>query len=166
MGELGTDIPLGETRDVSTELARLMIERAAPDELLTFDEVADEYYADPESTLNPAKNDEAVGFGLELALLAPFALAVAQFIIGFLGDLLRDVAKDAVKDAAKPAVTGAVRRVLRLGSQQDSSSAAIELTAEQRGRVFAAAKEQSKRLGLDETKADLLGNAILGVLSR
>ena len=116
MGDLGTDIPLGETRDVSTELARLMIERAAPDELLTFDEVADEYYADPESTLNPAKNDEAVGFGLELALLAPFALAVAQFIIGFLGDLLRDVAKDAVKDAAKPAVAGAVRRVLRLGS--------------------------------------------------
>ncbi|MGO4144592.1 hypothetical protein AB4Y77_05860 [Paenarthrobacter sp. YAF11_1] len=166
MGELGTDIPLGETRDVSTELARLMIERAAPDELLTFDEVADEYYADPESTLNPAKNDEAVGFGLELALLAPFALAVAQFIIGFLGDLLRDVAKDAVKDAAKPAVTGAVRRVLRLGSPQDSTSAAIELTAEQRDRVFAAAKEQSKRLGLDETKADLLGNAILGVLSR
>jgi hypothetical protein len=162
MGEAKTDPQADESRELSTQLARLVIERAAPDELLTFDEVAEEYHADPQATLNPRNKDEAVGFGLELAMLAPFALAVAEFVIGFIGDLLRDVAKD----AAKPAVSGMLKRVPRPGTGQVSAPAEIELTKEQRARIFAAAKEQSTRLGLDEDKAVLLGNAIIGVLGR
>ncbi len=160
MGEPRTDLQADESREASTLLAKLVIERAAPDELLTFDEVAEEYYADPQSTLMLNKKDEAVGFGLELALLAPFALAVAEFVIVFVGDLLRDVAKD----AAKPAVSGTLKRVLRVRTDQASPLGEVELTKEQRARIFAAAKEQSARLGLDEDKAVLLGNAIIGVL--
>lgn len=160
MGEPRTDLQADESRELSTQLAKLVIERAAPDELLTFDEVAEEYYADPQSTLTLNKKDEAVGFGLELALLTPFALAVAEFVIGFVGDLLRDIAKD----AAKLPVSGVLNRVLRVRTDQASPSGEMELTREQRARIFAAAKEQSARLGLDEDKAVLLGNAIIGVL--
>lgn len=161
MGEPRTALQADDARELSTQLARLVIERAAPDELLTFDEVADEYYANPNSTLTLNKKDEAVGFGLELALLAPFALAVAEFVIDFIGELLRDVAKD----AAAPAVSGALKRLLRVSTEQAPSPAEVQLTAEQRAQVFAAAREQSARLGLDEDKAVLLGNAIVGVLS-
>lgn len=160
MREPQTDLQADESRELSTQLARLVIERAAPDELLMFDEVAEEYYADPESTLVLDKKDEAVGFGLELALLAPFALAVSEFVIRFVSDLLRDAAKD----AAKPAVSEAFKRLLRMPADKASPPGGLELSKEQRVRILAAAKEQSARLGLDEDKAVLLGNAIIGVL--
>lgn len=161
MGEPRTALQADDARELSNQLARLVIERAAPDELLTFDEVADEYYADPNSTLTLNKKDEAVGFGLELALLAPFALAVAEFVIHFIGELLRDVAKD----AATPAVSAALKRLMRVHTEEAPSPAEVQLTKEQRAQIFAAAKEQSARLGLDEDKAVLLSNAILGVLN-
>jgi hypothetical protein len=149
-----------ETRELATELARQAIERTAPDELLTFDEIAEEYYADPDATLRQNSRDEPVGFGLELALLAPFALAVAEFVIGFVGDVLRDVAKD----AATPAVSGALQRMMRRSTPQPASEAEPELSDDQRAQIFAAAKEQSTLLGLDENKATLLSNAIVGAL--
>lgn len=161
MGEPRTALQADDARELSNQLARLVIERAAPDELLTFDEVADEYYADPNSTLTLNKKDEAVGFGLELALLAPFALAVAEFVIQLIGELLRDVAKD----AATPAVSAALKRLMRVHTEEAPSPAEVQLTTEQRAQIFAAAKEQSARLGLDEDKAVLLSNAILGVLN-
>jgi hypothetical protein len=160
MGEARTDQQADESRELSSQMARLVIERAAPDELLTFDEVAEEYYADPQSTLMLNKKDEAVGFGLELALLTPFALALAEFVIGFVGDLLRDVAKD----QAKSAVSGALKRVMRARTAQAAPPGEEELTKEQRTRIFMAAREQAARLGLDEDRAVLLGNAIIGVL--
>lgn len=160
MGEARTDLQADESRELSSQMARLVIERAAPDELLTFDEVAEEYYGDRQSTLMLNKKDEAVGFGLELALLTPFALALAEFVIGFVGDLLRDVAKD----QAKSAVSGALKRVMRARTAQAAPPGEEELTKEQRTRIFTAAREQATRLGLDEDKAVLLGNAIIGVL--
>lgn len=161
MGEPGTDLTANERREFATRLARLAVDSAAPDELLTFDEVAEEYFADPQSTLMVNKRDETVGFGLELALLTPFALAVAEFVIGFVIDLLRDIAKD----AAKPGLSAAMKRVLRVRTDQTPPPGQVELTDEQRARIFAAAREQAARLGLDEDKAVLLGNAIVGVLS-
>ncbi|TDK27901.1 hypothetical protein E2F48_01950 [Arthrobacter crusticola] len=162
MGEPRTDQQTQELRELSTQLARLVIDRAAPDELLTFDEVAEEYYEDPQTTLMLNKKDEAVGFGLELALLTPFALAMAEFVVDLIGDLLRDVAKD----VASPAISGALKRMLRVGTDQASPPDGVELTKEQRAQIFAAAREQATRLGLDEDKAVLLGSAIIGVLGK
>jgi hypothetical protein len=77
------------------------------------------------------------------------------------GDLLRDAAKD----VATPALSGTLKRVLRVHADEGSPPGQAELTKEQRMRIFAAAREQSARLGLDEDKAVLLGNAIIGVLA-
>lgn len=162
MGERQPGHGVEESRDLSTELARMALERAAPDELLTFDEVAEEYYADRRASLRQSSKDEPVGFGLELALLAPFALAVAEFVLGFIGDVLKDVAKD----AATPAVSGALKRMLKRPADPTPNASGAELTSEQRSRIFAAAKEQSTLLGLDENKAVLLSNAIVGVLGK
>jgi hypothetical protein len=59
MGESRKALQGDELRELSTLLARLVIGRAAPDELLTFDEVAEEYYADPKSAIKFNKKDEA-----------------------------------------------------------------------------------------------------------
>ncbi len=162
MGKPRAKLQSDESRELSSQLARLIIERMAPDELLTFDEIAEEYHKNPQSTLMLNKKEEAVGFGLELVLLTPFALGVAEFIIGFVGELLRDV----FKDASKPAVSSALKRVfLGRSDEVPPPPDEVELTDEQRERIFEAATGQATRLGLDENKAVLLGNAIIGVLS-
>ncbi|MGX1162103.1 hypothetical protein FBY31_3840 [Arthrobacter sp. SLBN-100] len=43
----------GAQREFTTELARLALESTSPDELMVFDEVADEFFADPGAVLNP-----------------------------------------------------------------------------------------------------------------
>jgi hypothetical protein len=150
-----------DERELSTQLALLALERAAPDELLMFDELKDEYFEDPAATLAFKKREEAVGFGLELALLTPYAIAVAQFVLG----LLVDVLMDGVKDAAKPGVAGMLRRLLRLPSQESPTSPPPELTPEQRQRIFAAARAEAQRLGLSNDHSTLLGNAVVGALT-
>ncbi|MBG6218352.1 hypothetical protein IWX75_002833 [Arthrobacter sp. CAN_A6] len=150
-----------EERELTIALARGAIDRAEPDELLTFDEAADEYFANPADTLEPDRRDEAVGFGLDLVLLTPYAIAVAAFTIQFLADVL----KDAAKEAAVQPVAATIRRMLHLSPPTDEGeSQEPQWTEEQRRRILVVAKVEAQRLGLPEQKASVLGHAIVGVL--
>jgi hypothetical protein len=153
------DLEAEGARELTERLARLAIEQAAPDEALTFDEVAREYFADPVGTLAPARADEPVGFGLELALLTPVALAVAQFVVKVLADVLSSAAKEAVE----PSLTSLLRRVLRMHSEESGTGPAT-LTLEQRNHVFTVAQREAERLGLSRERATLLGHAMVGAL--
>jgi hypothetical protein len=64
-------IDASERDDVTRELGRLAVHRAAPDELAIFDDLAVEYFADPQAALRPPNRDETLGFGLDLTLLTP-----------------------------------------------------------------------------------------------
>ena len=105
-----------------------------------------------------------VGFGLDLAALAPVALAVSSAVVGFLVDLFRDAAAD----AASPALADILRRVLRLpggndgGAREDAVGA---LTAGQAARVLDVATRQGAALGLEPEAASLLAHAIVGALA-
>ncbi|MFI7494516.1 hypothetical protein ACH9D2_07325 [Kocuria sp. M4R2S49] len=156
-----SDLDPATRRQLSEQLALRVLERAAPDETLVFEEVAEEYFEDPASALAPSRRDEPVGFGLEVALLAPFALAVADFLVGFMVDLL----KDAAMDAAKPSLTHVLRRVLHLPGEDKGQSDPPDLTSEQRERIFAAVTAEAARLGLDDDRSTLLGHATLGALT-
>ena len=56
-------------RDLVGELARAVVERVAPEELGLFEETEADYFRDPGLVLRAGRRDEAVGFGLDLALL-------------------------------------------------------------------------------------------------
>lgn len=147
-------------RELSTQLALLAVESAAPDEVLMFEEVTEEYFEDPAATLTTNQREESVGFGLDLVLLTPYALAVSQFVLGFLIDLLMDGAKD----VAKPGVVNLIRRILRRPGQEAASEQVPDWTPEQRQRILTAATDEATRLGLAEDHAALLGKAIVGAL--
>jgi hypothetical protein len=159
MNEPPFDLDAEGARELTERLARLAIEQAAPDEALTFDEVAREYFADPAGTLAPERADEPVGFGLELTLLTPIALALAQFVVKVLADLL----SSSIKEAAEPSLTSLLRRILRMHSEESETGSAT-LTLEQRNHVFTVARREAERLGLPGERATLLGLAMVGAL--
>lgn len=63
-------------KDLVAEVAQLVLQDAAPDELVIFDEVAEEYFRNPKEALSQQQRDEAVGFGLDEILLIPYVLDI------------------------------------------------------------------------------------------
>lgn len=147
-----------EEQDLISELGRLVLDRAAPEELLVFDETADEYFRDPQAVLDPKRRDEAVGFGLDIALLTPYVLAVVTPVVHF----LLDAASQAVQDEAKSSIAGVVRRLLRRGGEPAAAPAA--LSTEQLRSVRELAYTRARAVGVEDPQATVIADAVVGGL--
>jgi hypothetical protein len=159
---MGTDaLSSDESRAIARELAALSLEDAAPEELVLFPEISEDYFRDPDGVIKSQSRDEAVGFGLDIAMLTPFLLAVATPVVQFLVGVVEETAKE----EAKMSVAGAVRRLFRrdlgVAAKPDTRSA---LSTEQARRVRQIAYEQARGLGVDEERADLLADSLVGRL--
>ena len=157
-------MPIDESADnrgLITALTAAALHSAAPDELVVLDETADEYFADPQALLNPKSRDEAVGFGIEMGLIAPFVLAVATPVVQF----LIDTVTAAAQDAAKPMVTRAVRRLIRWNRSEPDGTASVSLSMDQVRRARSIAYDQARRLGLPERDCVLLADSVAGGLA-
>lgn len=86
-----------------------MLDEAAREELVLFQETSDEYFRDPEATLAAGDRDEAVGFGLDVAMLTPYVLAIVTPVIHFLASSVAE----AVGEEAKRSVAALVRGSFR-----------------------------------------------------
>ncbi|HET6561168.1 MAG TPA: hypothetical protein VFG72_04780 [Marmoricola sp.] len=154
-------------RDLLEELARTVLEHSAPEELVIFEETSEEYFRDPDGVLNPARRDEALGFGLDLALLTPYVLAVAAPVVTF---LLQTVAA-AAKEEATPRVKELVRRLFNRAGDRSPGAAPdagekepLALTGEQAREVREVALARAKDLGLPAEQARLLADSVVGGL--
>ena len=151
-------------RDLVEELARTILETSAPEELVIFGETAEEYFQDPDAVLHPTRRDEALGFGLDLALLTPYVLAVVTPVLGF---LVQTVAA-AAKDEATPRIRELVRRLFnRPAEHQERDQGEHErmaLTAEQAREVREVALARATDLGLPDEQARLLADSVVGGL--
>jgi hypothetical protein len=150
-----TGIPR-EDQLLAVELARLVLDRAAPTEIEVLDETAVEFFRDPGALFGEGR-DEALGSGILDEFLTPYVLAavgpVLQFLIG--------VVSAAVQEEAKPRVRLLVRRLLRLDSPKDP---ALSLTPEQARTVRGLAIDNAMRAGLSRTKAQVMADALVGSL--
>jgi hypothetical protein len=160
-GDAQLPLPPEAENELVAELARLALEQAAPEELVLFQETAEDYVRDPQAVLDPGR-DEPLGFGLELAMLTPYVLAVATPVIRFLASTVADAAGEEVK----PLVARIVRRLFR---RPDPASEATEpapppLSTDQARRVREIAYRRAKGLGLDEDRAVLLADSVVGGL--
>jgi len=144
------------------ELARLVLEQAAPEELVLFPETAEEYFKDPQAVLDPKRRDEALGFGLDVAMLTPYVLAVATPVIRFLASTVAEAAGQ----EAKPLVTRIVRRLLRRPDpvSEAAGEAPAPVSTDQARRVREIAYQRAKGLGLNEDQAVLLADSVVGGL--
>ncbi len=147
--------------DLACALAELALEQAAPEELALFPETVDEYFRDPEAALHPRQREEAVGFGLELALLTPYLLAIATYVVKMLAALV----EQSVKDELKPSVAQLVHRLFRKGGETASGqSGPAPLTPTQLRDVRDSAYQRGIDLGLNEARATLLAESVVGHL--
>lgn len=143
-----------DERALVAELAELVLEQVAPEEIAVLPETADEYFRDPRSVLEPRRRDEAIGFGLDLALLTPYVLAVATPVVG----VLAAIAQQTLQDAS----VRTIQRLLRRRGEPDTGPA---LSADQARRLRDSALEHARGVGLDEPRATLLADAIVGGLA-
>ncbi|MCO1659840.1 hypothetical protein [Pseudonocardia humida] len=143
---------------LSGELARQVVGRLAPDELAVFDPVAQEYFADPQAVLSPARREEAVGFGLDLAMLTPYALAVAGPVVTWLVATV----STAAREESEARITSWVRGLFRRGPAPGPP--VPPLTDEQARTVHRIAVRQARAVGLPDQQAALVADAIVGAI--
>jgi hypothetical protein len=151
-----------EDRSLVEELAQLVLEQAAPEELLIFNETADEYFRDPDRVLDPKRRDEAVGFGLDMAMLTPYVIAVVTSCLSFLA---KTVAETATSEATKPAIGGLVRRFFRRRHEGEPEDDAPALSRDQAEVVRELAFGRAKDLARSDEHARLLADAVVGGLN-
>jgi len=150
-----------EEQELVTALAELALEQAAPEELAVFPETADEYFRDPEATLHPRQREEAVGFGLELALLTPYLMVVVTHVVRMLASLI----EQSVEEELKPSVAQLVHKLFRRADQTAAEPGGpAPLTPNQLRRLRDTAYERGIGLGLDEPRASLLADSVVGRL--
>ena len=159
---MGTDaMSSDEARALASELAALSLEDAAPEELVLFPEIAEEFFRDPDAVTGARSRDEAVGFGLDLAMMTPILLAVATPVVQFLASVVEETTKEEVRTS----VAGAVRRLLRRdGDAPAEADAPPALSRDQARQVRQTAYAQARGLGVDEERAGLLADSLVGRL--
>lgn len=151
-----------DERALTAELAWNALSVTAPDELPIFEETAADYFADPRRSLSAVRGDEAVGFGLELALITPTVLAVAAAALHALGAIVAN----AVKSEGEPVARKLIRRLFRL-PDRDGHPAEPDpppLSIEQVRHVRSAAYNRAVALGMSHPEAGVLADAIAGRL--
>lgn len=169
MSDHGIWVPT-EHRALVAQLARGAVEREAPEELVLFQDSATQFFSNATAVMHGDRRDESVGFGLDLAMLTPAALAVASAVVAAVGGAVGD----AWKDEATPVVGSWFRRLFgwlsrrRRGDdgRHDRSAAprAIPLTVEQARRVRAVAVKRAVAFGVPSDQARLLADSITGAL--
>jgi Na+/H+-translocating membrane pyrophosphatase len=147
---------VNEDQALIAELTELALSQAAPDELVLFDDTAQEYFADPQAALTASSKDTAVGFGLELVMITPVALAVGGYVLQALASLLSERALVAGGRSA----SSVLRKLLRKG-QPDPT---LTLTPEQTQYVRQVALERANALGMPPQQAHLLADSFVGAL--
>jgi hypothetical protein len=140
------------------ELTELALSTAAPDELVVFEETAHEYFADPQAALTATRKDSAVGFGLELAMITPVALAVGSAVVQALVSALSD---RAVSMGGR-GVAAVLKRLLRKGSQPEQDD--ISLSPQQARYVRQIALDRARALGMPEGQAAMLADSFVGAI--
>lgn len=150
-----------EERELATDLARRALTRTAPEELLVFDEVAEEYFADPRRAVAGDTRDEAVGFGLDLGMMTPAMLAVAVIAVRTVATILGT----AVTEEGTSLTRRGLRRLFGIEAGEATPAHSVGLSAEELAAVQRSARDGAVALGLAPEQAKLLADAITGDLA-
>ena len=142
------------------EISKELVAEIAPEELDLFDELAAGYHANPNPPDASRGGDDALGFGLDAALIAtsPAAMAAVSACLGY----LLQVATDALKDQTKTAIQ---EQVKKLFAAKKSGPAQLHLDADQLARARSLAASEARRFGLSKADADRLADALAGRLA-
>jgi hypothetical protein len=166
-----------EQKDRARDLARRVVARMAPEELVLFDAAADLYAERTRrGSGKRSRSDKALGsgFGDAVALLSPVAMLVAKAVV----DRLADKAGDAAADGSARLLKRAARRLFRHSqaaatapatppadtSDAPSGDPGLASSADYLEELRRLAQDEARRWGLDEEKARVLVETLLSEL--
>jgi len=143
-------------KNISTSLARELIRNVAPQELPLFEAVSQAYWAKGANEVAKAQrsSEDTLGFGLgEIGgFLTPAALFVATSVVDFLKDSL----SESLKDATDAAINGLIAKIFEKKAV---------LTRDQLSTIRELTLVKAKQLGLSNSQATLLADALIGSLA-
>jgi hypothetical protein len=148
------------------ELAREALATASPDELPILDETADLYFDDPAAALEPGRGEGTVGFGLELALLGPFVVHAAVAAVRWLASVVADSAQEEGAEAVRQGVRALIGRLAGRHPEPGGAPHALALSDADVARLRAVTRSSATSAGLDEARAGLVADAVVGALLR
>jgi hypothetical protein len=151
-----------EERSLIYELAETVLVQAAPEELAIFDETAEEYFQDPGRVLQARGGDHPVGFGVDIALITPYVLAVAGPVVSFLVSVVGDSVRDDMKAALGPYIRRLFGRTA--GSQRTEPGPSPAISPAQARQIHQLAHDRASALGLSESAAVMLADSVVGGL--
>ena len=161
-----------DEQDLVAALARDAVASTAPEELPLFRRTSEAYFEDPSQVLaSPKSKDEALGFGVEAAvvLVSPAALAVATSVVQYLATEVGGALKEEVGPRIKDLIESLFKRDDPSTDGDDTEKAKKpeppELTKEQLDEVHRVANTVARRL-LPADRASTLADAVVGRLAR
>ena len=150
-----------EERLLAVELAAVVLEEAAPDEVPALDDLSAEFFADPQRAVQRDDRDESLALGAELELLTPYVLAVAVPLVQWLGSLVADGAKEALT----PLVADRIRSLFRRRSRAQAAAVPGEgLSAEQARTAWQITVDRLRASGVPDAQARSIAEAVAGAL--
>lgn len=148
------------------ELARQLVEALVPEEVPTFAVVAAPYLGDSrraERRLRQA-HDDPLGFGL--GDVAAMATPVIVLVSGSVVTALAEGVADSVRSTAAGFLRRMVHRVRRRGGRLAPGSPTMEWTMDHLTAVRQVALTRAQDLGMEQSKAEALADAVVGALLR
>ena len=146
-------------------ISRDLVSELAPDELELFDDLAQEYRANPNPPDATHGTDSALGFGLDAGVVA-MSPAVMAAVTGAFGFVVT-IAADTLKEQSKTVIVAAVKKLFEAKKSEPAASepAPIVLTPDQLREVQKIAAEQARRFGLKKDEAEKLADSLAGRLA-
>lgn len=148
-----------EERQLAVEFAAAVLGEAAPDEVPALDDLAAEFFADPQRAVQRDDRDESLALGAELALVTPYVLAVAVPLVQWLGSLVADGAKEALT----PLVADRIRAFFRRTPAR-SAAASEGLSAEQARTAWQITVDRLRSMGVPDAEARTIAESVAGAL--
>jgi hypothetical protein len=155
-------MPTSEFDQLSAEIGRAIVSRAAPQELPLYRSISQAYLQAPGEIQSKAViKDEMLGFGVAEAAtyLTPVILPVLTSILKFLAEEVKSSIHD------QHLVGDVLRRLFAKTATGNVTSAPVVLTREQLLRVRELAFEKAQELKLKDKEASLLADSIIGSLA-
>ena len=149
-----------EERQLAVEFAAAVLGEAAPDEVPALDDLAAEFFADPQRAVQRDDRDESLALGAELALVTPYVLAVAVPLVQWLGSLVADGAKEALT----PLVADRIRAFFRRTPARAATAPSGGLSAEQARTAWQITVDRLRTMGVPDAEARTIAESVAGAL--
>jgi len=146
----------GENEEIVKSIGLELVSRLAPEELPLYPSLLSQFEGTASGRRGSSSDDQLLGFGAGAAVML-----LTPVILGF----TRSFWQALLDQAADAALHGVLRQLRLRRTHQHGAGDPPQLTAEQIQLIRAVAEQQARRLNVPEGQAELLADAMVGVLT-